>query len=30
MYYRKAKGGVYKSRSHLRMHMISAGYLKEE
>ena len=30
MYYRKAKGGAYKSRSHLRMHMISAGYLKEE
>ena len=30
MYYRKAKGGVYKSRSHLRMHMINAGYLKEE
>ncbi len=30
MYYRKAKGGVYKSRRNLRMHMISAGYLKEE
>ena len=30
LYYRRAKGGVYKSRSHLRMHMINAGYLKEE
>ncbi len=30
MYYRRAKGGVYKSRRNLRMHMISAGYLKEE
>ena len=30
MYYRKAKGGVYKSRRNLRMHMVNAGYLKEE
>ena len=30
VYYRKAKGGVYKSRRNLRMHMINAGYLKEE
>ena len=30
MYYRKAKGGAYKSRRNLRMHMINAGYLKEE
>ncbi|MDY0293366.1 MAG: 50S ribosomal protein L19e [Candidatus Methanomethylophilaceae archaeon] len=30
MYYRKAKGGVYKSRRNLRMHMTSAGHLKEE
>ena len=30
MYYRKAKGGVYKSRRNLRMHMINAGYLKED
>lgn len=30
MYYRKAKGGVYKSRRNLKAHMISAGHLKEE
>ncbi|MCL2890695.1 MAG: 50S ribosomal protein L19e [Methanomassiliicoccaceae archaeon] len=30
MYYRKAKGGVYKSRRNLRQHMISTGHLKEE
>jgi len=30
MYYRKAKGGVYKSRRNIRQHMIAAGHLKEE
>lgn len=30
MYYRKAKGGVYKSRRNLRMHMANAGHLKED
>lgn len=30
MYYRKAKGGVYKNRRNLKSHMISAGHLKEE
>lgn len=30
MYYRKAKGGAYKNRRNLRMHMTSAGHLKEE
>lgn len=30
LYYKKAKGGVYKNRRNLRMHMISAGHLKEE
>jgi len=30
IYYRKAKGGVYKSRRNLRQHMISTGHLKEE
>jgi len=30
MYYRKAKGGAYKNRTHLRMHMTNAGHLKEE
>jgi large subunit ribosomal protein L19e len=30
MYYRKAKGGVYKSRRNLRMHMVLEGHLKEE
>ena len=30
MYYRKAKGGVYKSRRNIRQHMMSEGHLKEE
>ncbi|MDR0334933.1 MAG: 50S ribosomal protein L19e [Methanomassiliicoccaceae archaeon] len=30
MYYRKAKGGVYKSRRNIRQHMAAAGHLKEE
>ena len=30
LYYRKAKGGLFKSRRHLRQHMIAAGHLKEE
>jgi large subunit ribosomal protein L19e len=30
IYYRKAKGGVYKSRRNIRQHMISEGHLKEE
>lgn len=30
MYYRKAKGGAYKNRRNLRMHMTNAGHLKEE
>jgi large subunit ribosomal protein L19e len=30
MYYRKAKGGVYKSRRNIKQHMISEGHLKEE
>ncbi|MCK9323603.1 MAG: 50S ribosomal protein L19e [Candidatus Methanomethylophilaceae archaeon] len=30
LYYRRAKGGVYKSRRNLKQHMISAGHLKEE
>jgi len=30
IYYRKAKGGVYKSRRNMKAHMISAGHLKEE
>jgi large subunit ribosomal protein L19e len=30
IYYRKAKGGVYKSRRNIRQHMIAAGHLKEE
>ena len=30
MYYRKAKGGIFKSRRHLKQHMIAAGHLKEE
>ena len=30
LYYRRAKGGVYKNRRNLRMHMINAGHLKEE
>ncbi|MCL2032993.1 MAG: 50S ribosomal protein L19e [Methanomassiliicoccaceae archaeon] len=30
LYYRRSKGGVYKSRRNLRQHMIAAGHLKEE
>lgn len=30
LYYRRAKGGQYKSRRNLRQHMIIAGHLKEE
>jgi large subunit ribosomal protein L19e len=30
LYYRRAKGGVYKSRRNLRQHMTAAGHLKEE
>ena len=30
LYYRKAKGGLFKSRRHLRQHMIAAGHLTEE
>lgn len=30
LYYRRAKGGSYKSRSNLRQHMIADGNLKEE
>lgn len=30
LYYRRAKGGLYRSRRNLRQHMISAGHLKEE
>jgi len=30
LYYRRAKGGVYKNRRNLRMHMINAGHLKED
>ncbi len=30
LYYRKAKGGIYTSRRHLRQHMVAAGHLKEE
>lgn len=30
MYYRKAKGGMFKSRRHLKQHMTAAGHLKEE
>ena len=30
MYYRKAKGGIFKSRRQLKQHMIAAGHLKEE
>ena len=30
LYYRWAKGGLYKSRAHLRQHMTAAGHLKEE
>ena len=30
LYYRRAKGGQYRSRRNLRQHMMSAGHLKEE
>ncbi len=30
IYYRRAKGGMYKSKSHLRLHLRSDGHLKEE
>ncbi len=30
LYYRKAKGGMFKSRRHLKQHMVAAGHLKEE
>ena len=30
LYYRRAKGGAYRSRRNLRMHMVNAGDLKEE
>lgn len=30
LYYRRAKGGVYKSRRNLKQHMIAEGCLKEE
>ncbi|MGI5964333.1 MAG: 50S ribosomal protein L19e [Candidatus Methanomethylophilaceae archaeon] len=30
LFYRRAKGGQYRSRRNLRQHMISGGYLKEE
>ncbi|MDR0523278.1 MAG: 50S ribosomal protein L19e [Candidatus Methanoplasma sp.] len=30
LYYRRAKGGVYKSRRNLKQHMAAAGHLKEE
>ncbi len=30
LYYRKAKGGQFKSRRHLKQHMVAAGHLKEE
>ena len=30
LYYRRAKGGLYKSRAHLKQHMTAAGHLKEE
>ena len=30
LYYRKAKGGMFKSRRHMKQHMIAAGHLKEE
>ncbi len=30
LYYRRAKGGIYKNRRNLRMHMVSEGHLKEE
>lgn len=30
LYYRRAKGGQYRSRRNLRQHMMTAGHLKEE
>ena len=30
LYYRKAKGGMFKSRRHLKQHMVAAGHLNEE
>ncbi|MDR3074811.1 MAG: 50S ribosomal protein L19e [Candidatus Methanoplasma sp.] len=30
LYYRRAKGGVYKSRRNLKQHMAAAGHLKED
>lgn len=30
LYYRRAKGGVYKSRTHLKQQMIVAGHLKQK
>ena len=30
LFYRRAKGGQYRSRRNLRQHMINEGYLKEE
>ncbi|MDR0509315.1 MAG: 50S ribosomal protein L19e [Candidatus Methanoplasma sp.] len=30
LYYRRAKGGVYKSRRNLKQHMAAEGHLKEE
>ena len=30
IYYRRAKGGMYRSKSHLRLHLKSGGHLKEE
>ena len=30
IYYRRAKGGVYKSKSHLMLHLKSEGHIKEE
>jgi len=30
IYYRRAKGGVYKSKAHLKTHLIAEGVLKEE
>ena len=30
LFYRRAKGGAYKSRRNLRQHMVAEGYLKEE
>lgn len=30
VYYRKAKGGLFKSRRHLKQHMVATGHLQEE